>query len=361
MMERQMTFNPKYQITAQIIRDLARIEVVKQSFETKAISPQLLHSLRETSKISSVHYSTFIEGNRLTWSEVQNTLKGNKLEKKERDEAEVKAYYNAWNKMEELALQNHPFNKELIEILHSLVEGSKKKIPYREQPNAVLDRDTGRIIYLPPEYMEVPQMMKDLCEWVQKSKDLPIPLVASIVHYQFVTIHPYMDGNGRTARLLTSFIMRTNGYDLKGIYSLEEYYAKDLESYYNALQTHPHHNYYYGRHEADITSWIGYFIKGVAHSFDRVNNQAITQENKGFSTDKSPLIRELDIKQRKVLELFVEFKEITANQIAIKLGVSDQSARVLIRSWVNEGFIIPTNTSNKARKYTLSNKFEELI
>ena len=55
MMERQMTFNPKYQITAQIIQDLARIEVVKQSFETKSISPQLLHSLRETSKISSVH------------------------------------------------------------------------------------------------------------------------------------------------------------------------------------------------------------------------------------------------------------------------------------------------------------------
>lgn len=356
-----MTYNPKYQITSQIIKDLARIEIVKETFDSKPLSPQLLHSLRETSKISSVHYSTFIEGNRLTWSEVQETIKGKKLDKKERDEAEVKAYYNAWNKMEELALQNHPFDEELIETLHTLVEGSKKKIPYRDQPNAVRDSETGAIIYLPPEYQEVPQMMQDLCDWVQKSKDLPVPLVASIVHYQFVTIHPYMDGNGRTARLLTSFIMRTNGYDLKGIYSLEEYYAADLRSYYNALQTHPHHNYYYGRHDADITSWVGYFIKGVATSFDRVNNQASTQETKGFKTDKSTLIRELDVKQRKVLELFVEFKEITSNQIATKLNISDQSARLLIRNWVKEEFITSTNTSNKARKYTLSDKFNELI
>ncbi len=70
---------------------------------------------------------------------------------------------------------------------------------------------------------------------MQNAGNLPIPLVAGIVHYQFVTIHPYYDGNGRTARLLTSFIMRKGGYGLKGIYSLEEYYAKDLTRYYDAF------------------------------------------------------------------------------------------------------------------------------
>lgn len=92
-----------------------------------------------------------------------------------------------------------------------------------------------------------------------------------------------------------------------------------------------------------------------------MNNQAATQETKGFKTDKSSLIRELDVKQRKVLKLFVEFKEIISNQITTKLNISDQSARLLIRNWVKEGFITSTNTSNKARKYTLSDKFEELI
>lgn len=203
--------------------------------------------------------------------------------------------------------------------------------------------------------------MKDLCAWVETSKELPIPLIAGIVHYQFVTIHPYIDGNGRTARLLTSFIMRSGDYDLKGIYSLEEYYAQNLNAYYDALQTHPHHNYYFGRHEADITSWLEYFIGGVAEAFEKVNKQAIKQTTQGFSADKSSLIRELDIKQRKVLELFAEFKEIDSLQIAEILNISAQSARALLRQWINENFLQYANESKKARKYLLGEKYEGLV
>lgn len=356
-----MSFNPKYIVTAQMLKNLGRIELVKQSFETQPLSPQLLHSLRETAKVTSVHYSTYIEGNKLTFNEVSEAIQGKKLPQKERDENEVKAYYKAWNTMEQAVQEHHSFDETLIANLHALVEGENKEIPYRDCQNAIYDSETGAKIYLPPEFKDVPNLMKDLCTWVEASKKLPVPLIAGIVHYQFVTIHPYIDGNGRTARLLTSFIMRSSGYDLKGIYSLEEYYAQNLNAYYAALQTHPHHNYYYGRDKADITSWLEYFINGVAEAFEKVNKQAIKQTIQGFTADKSPLIRELDIKQRKVLELFTEFSEVDSLQISEILKISAQSARALLRQWIAENFLQYTNESKKARKYMLGEKYKGLV
>ena len=356
-----MAFHPKYTVTAQMLANLAKIEVIKQQFENQPISPQLLLSLRESAKVATIHYSTQIEGNRLSGKEVAEALKGRKLHQREKDEQEVKAYYKAWNAMEEAVVDNRPFDEKLIAHIHSLVEASQSIIPYRDNQNAIYDSETGAKIYLPPEAKDVPEMMKEFCQWVQNASNLPVPLVAGIVHYQFVTIHPYYDGNGRTARLLTSFVMRKGGYGLKGIYSLEEYYAKDLIRYYDALQTHPHHNYYYGRNEADITSWLEYFVAGVADAFDKVNQHAANEQTKGYTTDKSPILRELDIKQRKVLELFAEFKEVNSTQIAEILGLSAPSARFLLRQWIAEGFLQYANESKKARTYKLAEKYEMIF
>ncbi|MGH9162648.1 MAG: Fic family protein [Vicinamibacteraceae bacterium] len=95
----------------------------------------------------------------------------------------------------------------------------------------------------------------------------PTPIAAALAHYQFVTIHPFMDGNGRTARLLATLILHRAGLGLRGFFSLEEYHARDLAEYYRQLATHPNHNYYEGRAEVDLTSWVEYFTRGVARVF----------------------------------------------------------------------------------------------
>ena len=111
--------------------------------------------------------------------------------------------------------------------------------------------------------------MKSMLAWLEQqrqSDELPAPLVAAIAHYQFATIHPYYDGNGRTARLFTNLILHQAGYGLKGIYSLEEYYAQNLQAYYDALTIGESHNYYWGRAEANITKWVVYFCEGIGRS-----------------------------------------------------------------------------------------------
>lgn len=360
-----MVWMPKYTITKEILSYLTKIESIKNSFEDKPLSPVLLSSLHQSAKISQTHYSTQIEGNQLSIKQIENTLYTvNKSAQSYQghDEREVKAYYDAINYMEKHLEENSPFSESFIQKIHALVEGNKKIIPYRDAQNAIYDSSDGSLVYLPPETKNVPLMMKELVLWVKENIDiLPTPVVAGLFHYQFVTIHPYFDGNGRTARLITSYIMRKFGYGLKGIYSLEEYYAKNLSNYYQALATHPHHNYYYGRNEADLTSWLEYFIKGVSSVFESIEIKANEEQGKGLTSDKAPILRKLDIKQRKILELFTEYQEITSIQAGQYLGISAQSARLLLNKWVDAGFLSLVNTAKKNRTYGLEKEFEDLL
>lgn len=357
-----MTWTPQYTITKDILADLTKIEIAKSSFDSVPLSPVLLSSLHKTAKLTQTHYSTRIEGNRLTLKQVETTLfSANKAAKEYQghDEREVKAYYDAINYMEKCLDSNAKFSESFIQKIHALVEGSKKTIPYRDAQNAIYDSSDGALVYLPPEAKDVPSMMKDLVAWVNDNiNKLPVPVVSGLLHYQFVTIHPYFDGNGRTARLIINYIMRKYGYGLKGIYSLEEYYAKNLGDYYQALATHPHHNYYYGRDKADLTGWLAYFIRGVAEAFENVNIKAQQQTNK---PDISPVLRKLDIKQRRILELFTEFEEITSRQAGEYLNLSAQSARLLLNKWVDSGFLRIADKARKSRTYGLAAEYEKQL
>ena len=203
--------------------------------------------------------------------------------------------------------------------------------------------------------------MEALIRWVQTQENLlPCPILAAISHYQFATIHPYYDGNGRTARLLTTFLLHQGGYSLKGLFSLEEYYARNLQAYYDAISIGPSHNYYLGRAGSDITKWVEYFCEGMADSFEKVHGAAIIAAKLG-EKDQSLSFRELDPKQRKVLTLFQNQKTITAKAISELFGFKPKTCSNLCRKWVDDHFLIVVDPSKKGRKYELSGRFEHLI
>ena len=242
-----------------------------------------------------------------------------------------------------------------VEIFLKLVGNLHK---YRDGQNVITDSSSGEIVYMPPEAKDVPILMKDFIDWLNLEKETPILIKAAIAHYQYVTIHPYYDGNGRSARLLTTLILHKNSYDLKGIYSLEEYYAKDLIGYYNAITVGPSHNYYMGRENADITNWIEYFIDGVRISFEKVYEKAKLESG---SKDLSPIMRNLDVKQRKILQLFEKQKIITSVDIAEFFNFAPRTARKLAQDWVQEGFLVIVDSSKKARKYQLNQELEQKL
>ena len=205
--------------------------------------------------------------------------------------------------------------------------------------------------------------MTDLVAWIAltlEDNELPIPLIAGLAHYQFATIHPYYDGNGRTARLLTTLILHRGGYGLRGIYSLEEYYAKNLPGYFDALSIGKSHNYYMGRAKADVTKFLTYFCDGLSASFSKVQSQA-ERADRNRALDLSPQLRSLSAQQRTVLSLFVKTKTVSASEIAEFFRITPRSAAALCKRWVEENFLDLANPSKKARRCQLADDYDSLI
>jgi Fic family protein len=341
------------------------IEASRQAVSGLPITLQVLTSLRESARLVSTHYSTQIEGNRLTQQQVDEVLHGGTFPNRERDESEVKNYFLALDFLDTLIIARTPRIQERdIKTLHGLVmNGKPRPTPYRDGQNVIRDSGSRAIVYMPPEAKDVSKLMRDLVSWINieiEKSELPMPIIAAIAHYQFATIHPYYDGNGRTARLLTNVVLHKCGYGLKGVYSLEEYYARNLQGYYKALSVGESHNYYFGRAEADISQWVIYFCQGMADAFAKVRLQA-SQAKKHTQPDQSSLLRELNQKQRQVLSLFQNNKYITTRDIANLLQVHPRTALNFCHQWINEDFVIAQGDGNKNRKYELANKWLGLL
>lgn len=355
---------PVYTISPAVANALMEIEAGRQAVIELPINIEVLTNLRETARLAATHYSTQIEGNRLTRAQVEEALGGAHFPGRERDEAEVRNYYRALTHVETLAQRPAPLTEEAIRKIHGLVwHGKETPTPYRDSQNVIRDSRTGAIVYLPPEAHDVPLLMAALVEWVNAELDrheLPVPIVAAIAHYQFATIHPYYDGNGRTARLLTTLLLHKSGYGLKGIYSLEEHYAHDLDGYYDALTVGPSHNYYLGRAEADMSGFLEYFCRSMADAFSAVRSQAAQAVDRG-GRDASPLLRELDPRQRRLLELYRSQGVATTADIATHLGLARRTISDLCRRWVDDGFLELHDTSRKTRSYRLGRAYEQLV
>lgn len=359
-------FQPRYTLTSAIVRSLVTIEVAREAVGRAALSPGERESLRQEARLRSTHFSTRIEGNRLTLAEATRAIgeRGVRFQGRERDVGEVRSYWHALRRVEEWAAARLPVTEERLRRLHGLVERGPRArpTPYRDGQNAIRDGATGALVYLPPEARDVRALMAELVEWIDRAEreEIPAAVVAGLAHYQFVTIHPYFDGNGRTARLLTTWLLDRGGLGLNGVFSLEEHHARDLPAYYRALVTHPHHNYYEGRAEADLTPWVSYFVGVLAEACGAGRLEA--ERAAGTArTDDPAVLRRLEPRARAVLGLFSERETVTARDVARLLALSERMARVLVTAWVEDGWLEVAEPSRRARRYSLSAIYRQFI
>ena len=161
-----------------------RIEAAKHGVQGLPITPSVLASLRETARLFSTHYSTRIEGNRLTQEQVSKVIEDKQhFPGRERDEKEVLGYYAALEKLEQLAASGSAVSETHIQALHALVmaEGRKKAkpTPYRDGQNVIRDSRSRGLVYMPPEAKDVPTLMKEMVAWIASTerKELPCPIL----------------------------------------------------------------------------------------------------------------------------------------------------------------------------------------
>ncbi len=356
-------FKPKYTITDKMAKDLMDIQKAATLVDLLPLPSSVLELLRKEAREQTVILSTKIEGNPLDERSKREVLYA---ESEDGNKQEVYNLMKAIDSLEECEKRGLPITEEFIKKLHAIIRvhpGRKPKTSeYRTEQNQVGKRHLSGF-YLPPEYQDVPALMEDLVAWVNSPStyQMPAPIKAGIFMWQILTIHPYMDGNGRTARMLATYILRTNGLGLKGLFVLESFYDRNLNEYYKNLKLGLHHNYYFGRNDADITKWLEFFIEGLSAVFTEAA-KVVEEKNLEYMAAEPDLIRELDLHQRIVFtELAFKYNWASTTDLRNWLGLADRTIRDKVKKWIRDGFLEKRDEDAKrVRSVVLGPRYREL-
>ena len=322
--------------------------------------------LRKNSKKKSSYASNKIEGNPLSFDEVDEVIERDERKHFLKPEQEVRNYYLALEFLDEMVKKKEPFSKKLLLDVQKLVEkgASKEKIGLRGPmpPGflfAVYDSKTGTPDYIPPEYCDIPILLDELVDYVNTTDDHPL-IVAAVVHYQIVTIHPLEDGNERTARLLSGYIMDLNGYGLNGIGSLEEYFSYDIDEYYRSIQMDLPALYYQGRDNPPHPDvWVNYFLRMVLLYAKKVSEIQICSDE----SEVEGSLSYLKDKEKELLYLLIKKyrREFTPIELSRDLRVTNRTIINRLSVLSKNGFVIPKMVNQRIRFYELSDFSKEHI
>lgn len=298
--------------------------------------------IESVAAVDAVHFSTKIEGNPLSRDQVTLALQSNKkIHASKRALWEVLNYSRVRRSVREWSLKEKPFSEDWIlehhtELLKGIVKGRLRGF-YREAQCAVKDSKTNAILYMAPEWRDVLHLMKGLLSWLRKqlkSKASPL-LVAGQFHFEFVTIHPFMDGNGRLARLLTNGILMSKGYDVERYAALEKQHELNRSEYYRALHTLQGNNFYDIPPHQDIRSWIVYWLNCLRQTYDEAKSRVL---DPAIDVHALPL-RSTDDRLLKAQALFNRHQKLRASDYADLMGMGRTQAVADLNRFVEAGIL----------------------
>ena len=298
--------NPLFSITNEMTHALTTIERARGFLDAATLSREWIQNMADRAMVLEAHHTTHIEGTHLTLEESERLLAGETVPGADPDDArELLNYRDAFAFVSEYLNDGGPITEGLIREIHKrLVEGVRGGTAhpgeYRAVQNRVVNSATGQTVYTPPPPGDVPELMRDLVQWLNTPGDIHPVLVSGIAQFQLVHIHPFIDGNGRTSRLLSTLCLYRTGYDFKHLFSISEFYDRDRAAFYAAIQGVRDNG-------MDITGWLDYFTTGLATQMNEV-------KERGTRVIKVDLLaREygLNERQQSLLMLLAENAELT--------------------------------------------------
>lgn len=295
--------NPRFTISHAITGGLARIERARGFLEAARLSENWVRQMSERALLLEAHHTTHIEGTRLTLAEAEQLLAGQPVPRADADDVrELLNYREAFNLVSDYLDSGAPLTEGLIREIHKrLVSGVRgdraRPGEYRRVQNYVVNSSTGAVIYTPPPPGEVAALMQDLVEWLNNPGEVHPVLVSGIAQFQLVHIHPFLDGNGRTSRLLSTLCLYRAGYDFKRLFTISEYYDRDRSAFYAALQS-------VREAELDLTQWLEYFVAGLDTQLAEVKERG----RQAIQLDVLARERQLNTRQVEALRYLLQRK-----------------------------------------------------
>lgn len=323
-----MAFSPKYTITDRILNNISQIMTGKEAIEHSKLIPKWELSLRKEARIHNAHSSTSIEGNRLTLEQVKDLAEHKEVVASAKDKQEVLNYLKALDSIPKYATKKFIDTKLFLTIHNAItketLKDSKDCGVFRDRQvfvgKRIFDGTQFKEVveYMPPDTKDVPRLVEEFLAWFnsKEAKGINPVILAGIAHYEVARIHPFIDGNGRTARLLASLILYKSGFDHRRFFALDDYYDENRPAYYAALKTVQEDN-------GNLTSWLEYFTAGVLYSVNKVK-EVITKLGFTHKAEKAEQI-ELTQRQIRILEKIKEKGKITNKDLRAMLKISRQA------------------------------------
>ena len=294
-------FEPKFTISNKINKYLSQIERFRGFLEATNLSENWLKLMQKKALILEAYHTTHIEGTHLSLDQAKKLLEEKTvLDVDPEDKQELLNYRTAFDFVSSYLLDQKPITEGLIRQIHAIlvqeVRGnSAMPGEYRKVQNFVVNSKTKKIIYTPPPVYDVPIMMKELLEWLNNEKEIHPVLVSGIAQFQFVHIHPFLDGNGRTARLLSTLCLYKTGYDFKRLFTISEFYDRKRMQYYEAIQS-------VRKNDLDLTEWLEYFCLGLITQLNELHENTEDKIKLDFICFENKLTEN----QKKALELALQ-------------------------------------------------------
>jgi Fic family protein len=302
-------FVANYKVTNNILKNVGVMEASREVIMNAPLIPAWEAKFRKDALERNVHHGTHLEGNRLSEDEVKDILDGKEVFARDRDIQEVINYRNVLKFIDQVqdqigASRAYLLTLETILEIHRIVTdrivAPEYNGKFRHTQVVIRNSRTGTISYTPPPAVEVPYLAEDLINWINsdETRDLHPVLKAGIIHYELSRIHPFVDGNGRTARATATLIMFLDGYDIRKFFSLEEHFDEDPLEYYETLQA-VSNQLVIDTHERDLTPWLEYFTKIVAVELHRVKERV--QRISADARVKDKLGEQVTLNERQML------------------------------------------------------------
>ena len=340
--EMMKKFDLKFSITNQITDGLTKIERARGFLEATALSEDWIRQMGERALVLEAHYTTHIEGTRLSLNQSERILAGKEVAEADPDDVrELLNYRTAFEFVSDYLNTGGPITEGLIREIHKrLVAGVRggegQPEEYRRVQNYIINSITREVIYTPPPPEVVPALMAGLVGWLNEEREIHPILISGISQFQLVHIHPFVDGNGRTSRLLSTLCLYRAGYDFKRLFTISEFYDRDRSAFYKTIQS-------VRERDMDMTGWLEYFVSGLIAQMEEVKEKG----EKAIRCDMSVKKFKLNERQARALSFLLDHGKLTIQDY--ETLVSDVNRRTLqrdLKGMVDRGLLLTKGATN---------------